>query len=139
MILAVICVMGTLLLGILYVAVGIFRLSCRLCGLERPPLFVAIGIVTISWLVLTITEALLLALTEKVYDFLGYPHWEARLACFFVGLPLDMFIATLLHKVMMREQLGKAIEVWFVQRLILLTLVMAGIGLFALYYLVKNG
>jgi hypothetical protein len=129
---AFLCALSCMLVALLGTAVAVLWAACRLCRVDRPPLPVAVGIVFVSWLALTAAEAVLLTVTQGVYEWLGYPFWEARVACTFVGLPMDMVIASALHAALMREGYGKAIEVWFVQRLMLLSVVLGVIGLYAL-------
>jgi hypothetical protein len=129
------CIILGTLVGILLTAVLIFRLACKWCNLERPGLMAASGIVILSWVAWAIAEAVMIAALQVVYEALGYPLWEARFVGFFLGLPFHLVVTSLLHIMLMRVSLGKAIEVWFLQQGILLSIALALIGMLAIGYL----
>ena len=130
---------GVMLFALLAFAVFIFMMACRWCGVERPRFPAAAGIVIVSWVVWTIVEAILVAVLQYVYESAGYPLWEARIVSFFLALPLDLTIATGLHMALMRAPLGKAVEVWYIQRLILLAIVLALTAVVAVGFLAAKG
>ncbi len=131
------CVLAGVLFGLLAFAVAIFQVACKLCGLERPGAFAAAGIVVVSYVVWAVFEAIMIAVLQEVYRAAGHPPWEARIVGFFVGLPCHMVVTTFLHIVFMRVKFGKAIEVWFVQQLILFSIVLAIVALVGVAYLAR--
>ncbi len=135
---ALVC-FGGLLLGILSFAVFVFRLACHWCRLERPTFFAAAGIVVVSWIVWAIVEAVMIAVLQEVYQAAGYPPWEARIVGFFVGLPSHLVVTTVLHMALMRVKLGKAIEVWFIQQLILFSIILSITGVVVVAVLAARG
>ena len=127
--LGALCIVAGVLFGILFFAVVIFQIACKWCGLERPNTFTAAGIVFISWIVWAIFEGIMIAILQELYRAAGYPPWEARIVGFFLGLPCHMLVTTGLHIGLMRVKFGKAIEVWFIQQLILFSIVLSIAGL----------
>lgn len=129
---------GVVLFAILLAAVLLFRLACAMAGVPRPSYFKAAWIVGITSFLLTVVEGILAAIVQLIYEDLNYPLWEAGLVTFFLGLPLDLVIASGVHAAFLRVKFGKAVEVWFAHRLILLTLVMAVAGVVAVAVLASN-
>lgn len=125
-----------LFLGLL---VLILRLACAVCGVEKPGFVKGSVVVFTSWLVLSVFEAVLLGLTEQLYEAFGYPYWEARLVCTIVALPAKMLIDSALHVVLLRVSLGKAVEVWFAKVLIELGLIAGVAAMVAVYLLAAGG
>lgn len=121
------CVAGVLL-AILTFAVFIFQVACRWCGVRRPSYLAAAGIVSVSYVVTLIMDTVFHAILREIYKAAGYPLWEVTVVAIFLWEPLHMFIATGLHVGLMRERFGKAIEIWFVRELILLSLLLAVTG-----------
>jgi len=115
---------GTLLLPLLApILIYIFRLSCSLCGLPKPQVLVASGIILVNLLVDVFA---LMLLEEAVWvgaQELGLPRWESWIVTRFLDLPVDLVISAGLHAKLMGIPFGKGIEVWFVQRLIQLSIV----------------
>ncbi|QEL17233.1 hypothetical protein [Limnoglobus roseus] len=134
-VLALLCFVGGLLFGILTFAVFIFQVACRWCRLERPGFFAASGIVVVSWIVWAIVEAIMISILQEVYRAAGYPPWEARIVGFFIGLPSHMLVTTVLHMGLMRVKLGKAIEVWFIQQMMLFSIILAITGVLVVGFL----
>ena len=128
-VLAALCIFGGLLFGILFFAVLIFQVACKWCRLERPSFFAAAGIVVVSWVVWAIVEAIMISILQEIYQAAGYPPWEARIVGFFVGLPTHLIVTTVLHMGLMRVKSGKAIEVWFIQQLILFSIILSIVGM----------
>lgn len=127
--LGILCTLVGFLLGVLFFAVAIFQIACKWCGLERPGIFAAAGIVIVSWFVWAVFEGVMLAVLEEIYNAAGLPPWEARIVGFFVGLPFHLAVTTALHVGLMRVKVGKAIEVWFVQNVIVFSIVLLVVGL----------
>ena len=69
----------------------------------------------------------------------GLPRWESGVITFFLALPIDLVITSAMHSGLMGIKFGKGIEVWFVQRLIQLSIVAAIVFVVALVILVQNG
>jgi hypothetical protein len=70
----------------------------------------------------TLSQAMMdVAVTESC-DLAGLPRWESDFMVFFLLLPIDLVISAALHSGLMNIRFGKGIEVWFVQWLILLSL-----------------
>ena len=115
---------GVLLLPLLVpIFIYIFRLSCSLCGLPKPQVVVAGGIILVNLLVDVFA---LLLLEEFVWlgaQQFGLPRWESWIVTRFLDLPVDLVISAGLHAKLMSIKFGKGIEVWFVQRLIQLSIV----------------
>jgi hypothetical protein len=138
-ILAALCILLGLCLGILFTAVLIFRFACRWCELEQPGFLATCGIVILAWIVWAIFEGILIAILQTLYHNAGYPPWEARIVGFFVGLPCHLVVTTLLHVGLLRVSFGKAIEVWFIQHIILFSIILVIVGLVGVAVLARNG
>jgi hypothetical protein len=124
--------------ALLFVLTSIFRLACVLCGLPRPSVAAAAGIMLIIRVSTTASEAVMKALVAEVGRTAGLPNWECNIIVLFLFLPLDLLISAGLHAGLMNIKFGKGIEVWFVQMLIYL-----GIGLLLtfvalLYFLART-
>ena len=74
----------------------------------------------ITFAATSLAEGILAAVVRASYSGLGLPLWEAGISAFFIGLPIDMAVNAGVHTAMMRIPPGKGIEVWFVQRVMLL-------------------
>ena len=116
--LILVCITFTLFV-VLTAWIVFFRLSCRLCKLPSPSVLRTLGIVVITFVAATFTEFLMAASVRETYFKLNLPLWEAGFAAFFVGLPIDMAVNAGIHSLMMKIPMGKGIEVWFVQRVML--------------------
>ena len=121
----------------LFLATYIFRLSCRLCGLPQPGVLVAAGKMFVSWVALAAAIAVLRTCVHAACDAAGVPHWEAQLATWLLALPVDLVISSSIHAGVTHIHYGKAVEVWFVQRLIQLSILVAVLFVAALVYLVQ--
>jgi hypothetical protein len=80
-----------------------------------------LGIVSTTFIIGFLVEAMLTAFVRMVYSRSNLPMWESGITSFFLGLPVDMLVNAMIHAWLMTLSLGKGIEVWFVQRLMLLT------------------
>jgi hypothetical protein len=121
--LILVCAAFTLLV-VLTAWVIFFRLSCRLCKLPSPSVPRTLGIVIITFVAASITEIIMAASVRGTYSELNLPLWEAGFAAFFVGLPIDMVVNAGIHSLMMKIPIGKGIEVWFVQRVMLFSVIL---------------
>lgn len=127
---ALLCV-GVVLVAILGAAVLLFQLACAMARVPRPGLFRAAWVIGVTFLVWSVAEGVLAGTVHIVYENLNYPMWEAGLVTFFLGLPVDLVISSGVHAGLLRMRFGKAVEVWFAHRLIMLTIVMAVAGVAA--------
>jgi hypothetical protein len=123
-VLLVCCFFALLLLPVvLFLLTYIFRLACVLCGLPRPSILAASGIMMINF----VADAIALTILEQVVHAgagaAGIPRWEAWIITRCLDLPVDLAISSGLHAAVMGIKFGKGIEVWFVQRLIQLAIV----------------
>lgn len=135
---AILITLATVLFAVLIVFVGLFLLACRLAGLPQPRLSSAIGVVIATAAVWFVVEALLLGVLRAIYDAAGFPPWEVWLVGLFAGLPVSLGAATLLHVVFLRVSTSQAIQVWFIERIIRLSFVLAGVGVFCIVLLAKK-
>jgi hypothetical protein len=112
----------------LFLVTFIYRLSCSLCGLPKPSVLVAAGIMFVAWLSLGMAVGVLRAVVSSACAAAELPRWEAAIITFFLALPLDLVLSASIESGLMGARFGKGVEMWYTQRLIQLTLV-AGIGL----------
>lgn len=125
----VLLVLLAMMVGVLFTFVGLFIFSCRLAGLPKPKLIVAIGVVIATAFVWFVVEAVFLAALQKVYAFAGFPPWEVWLVGLFAGLPVSLAAGTLLHMLLLRVPSHKAVQVWFIERLIRFSVLLFGVGI----------
>jgi len=122
-VLFILCCSFVLFLAVPLVFVYIFRLACSLCGLPKPMLILAGGIILVNLVVDVFALMLLEELVWLGAQQLGVPRWESWIVTRFLDLPVDLVISAGLHAKLMGIPFGKGIEVWFVQRLIQLSIV----------------
>lgn len=125
-VLLVCCFLLVLLLPVtLFLLTYIFRQACVLCGLPKPSVLAAAGIMSVNF----VTDAIALALLEEIVwagaQAVNVPRWESWIITRFLDLPVDLVISSGLHAGLMGIRFGKGIEVWFVQRLIYLCIAAA--------------
>ena len=122
----------------LFLLTAIFRLACRLCGLPTPSVLAAAGIMLVNF----VADAVALAVLEEsvwvVAKEMNVPRWESWLVTRFLDLPVDLVISSGLHAGLMGIKFGKGIEVWFVQRLIQLSVVAVVAFVAAVVYLIQG-
>jgi len=118
----------------LFLVTHVYRTSCVLCGLPRPTKLNAFGVMLVSWICLLIADAIMFELVQLSCDAAGVPRWAARVIVFFLLFPIDLVLSSAIHAGMVGIRFGKGIEVWFVQRLIQLGMVV-GVGVVALLVL----
>jgi hypothetical protein len=126
MIILILAVVLFLLLGALSLFTGIFLYSCKLAGLPSPGKPKAAIVVITTAVIWAGLEGLLVAVLHMAYAAFNGPAWEVWLAGFFAGVPLSLLAGTILHRLLMRVPLAKAIEVWCFERLIRYSLVTVG-------------
>lgn len=113
---------------VLFLLTYIFRLSCALCGLPKPSVLAAAGIMFVNFVADAVALTVLEGLVGTAAVAAGLPGWEATIITRFLDLPVDLAISSGLHAALMGIRFGKAIEIWYVQRSIQLALlVFAGL------------
>jgi hypothetical protein len=138
-VLFVCCVFTLLLLPIvLFLLTYIFRLACTLCGLPKPSVLAASGIMMVNFVADAIALTILEQVVHAASGAAGVPRWEAWIITRFLDLPVDLAISAGLHAAVMGIKFGKGIEVWFVQRLIQLGIVAACVLVGVVVYLAKG-
>lgn len=134
----VLLILLAMMLGFLAGMVALFLFSCRMAGLPRPRLIVAVGVVLATTFVWFLVEAAFLAALQRLYAIAGFPPWEVWLVGLFAGLPVSLAAATVLHVLLLRVPTSKAVQVWFIERLIRFSLLLLGIGIFVVAMLAKK-
>jgi hypothetical protein len=137
-ILAVLVCLGFALALFVSVLVAMFRLSCGWCGLPRPGVLASLGVIFVSFVVEVIAGGVVQGGVYAGYEVAGWPLWEAAVVIFFLQLPFDLAVSAAAHAVLMKIPLGKAVEVWFVQRLLLFGLIALVVGAVAAAILVRQ-
>jgi hypothetical protein len=133
------CVLGVLLIPlVLFLLTYVYRLSCVLCGMARPSVLNASGVMLVTVVTVALAESIMGAFVEFACQAARLPPWEAGVIIFFLVLPIDLVISSGVHAGLMGVRFGKGIEVWFVQRLIYLSLVAAIAFVAALVVLIQN-
>ena len=121
----------------LFLLTYIFRLACVLCGLPKPSVLAAAGIMSVNFVADAIALTVLEAVVWEGAQAVGVPRWESLIVTRFLDLPVDLIVSSGLHAGLMGIRLGKGLEVWFVQRLIQLSIVAAIVFVGVLVYLVQ--
>lgn len=114
----------------LFLVTFIYRWSCALCGLPKPTVLVASGIMFVAWLSLVMAVGLLRVVVLEACAAGRLPKWEAEIIVFLLALPIDLLISAGIESGLMGVAFGKGVEMWYTQRLIQLSIV-AAIGLLA--------
>jgi hypothetical protein len=139
MVLLACCFFAVLIVPVLlFVFTSVFRQSCVLCGLPKPSVATAAGVILLIRIGTTISEAVLNEIVQRSCEAAGLPRWEAGIIVFFLLLPVDLLISAALHSALMNIKFGKGIEVWFVQMLMYLAVViLAGVAGIIIYAVMK--
>lgn len=133
------CVFAVLLIPLtLFLLTYVYRLSCVLCGLPRPTVLNASGVMLVTVVSVALAESVMGAVVEMACHAAKLPGWEAGVIIFFLVLPIDLVISSGIHAGLMGIRFGKGIEVWFVQRLIYLSLAAAVAFVAAVVVLIQN-
>lgn len=133
------CFFAVLLIPVfLFVITYIFRQACVLCGLPKPSVATAAGVMLLIWVSKTVSEAVMNAIVIESCRAADVPRWEAGVIVFFITFPTDLLISASLHAGLMNIKFGKGIEVWFVQMLMYLGIVMLGSLAAVFVYLAMN-
>jgi hypothetical protein len=121
-----ICVCFIVLIPVvLFLFTYIFRQACVLSGLPKPNVATAAGVMLLIRISTTVCETMMELIVRESCEVAGLPGWESGLIVFFLLLPIDLLISAGLHSGLMNIKFGKGIEVWFVQWLIILSIVAA--------------
>src|SRR4051812_16378583 len=102
----------------LFVLTFIYRWSCALCGLPKPSVLVAAGIMFVAWLSLAMAVGVLRLIVHEACTAAGLPRWEAGIIVFLLALPIDLLISAGIESGLMGVRFGKGVEMWYTQRLI---------------------
>jgi hypothetical protein len=129
------CGVITFALLAIYLITFLFRYACVLCGLPKPSMWTAFGMLVLIWICKTVAEAIMKKTVDECCQHWGIPPWEGWLITFFLFLPIDLLISASLHAAFMGIRIGKGIEVWFVQMLMLGAIIAAIVGVAAIYLL----
>ena len=121
----------------LFLFTYIFRQSCVLSGLPKPSVLSATGHLFLITVAQFFADLIMVQLVEWGCRSAAVPQWEARIIIFFLFLPIDLVISSGIHAGLMGIRFGKGIEVWFVQRLIYLSIVAAIAFVAAIVFLVR--
>lgn len=122
----------------LFLFTYIFRQSCVLSGLPKPSVLSATGhlfLITVAQLFADLI--IMVPLVEWGCRIAAVPQWETWIIIYFLLLPIDLVISSGIHARLMGIRFGKGIEVWFVQRLIYLSIVAAIAFVAAIVFLVR--
>lgn len=122
----------------LFLVTFIYRWSCALCGLPKPSVLVAAGIMFVAWLSLVLAVGVLEAVVYEACGAAGVPKGEAGIILFFLALPLDLTISAGIESGLMGVRFGKGVEMWYTQRLIQLSILAAVVFVVALVALVRQ-
>lgn len=123
--------------GLLLLFTYIFRQSCSLSGLQKPSYIAAAGHLFLITIAQFFADLVMVELVQWGCRSAGVPVWEAGIIIFFLFLPIDLVISSAIHAGLMGIRFGKGIEVWFVQRLIWLSIVAAIAFVAAIVFLVR--
>lgn len=123
---------------VLFLLTATYRQACVLCGLRRPTLLQATGVMFITWLPVVVAVAIMRLAVHRACAAVGVPEWEAGVIVFFFAFPIDLAICSVLEAELMGIKVGKGIEVWFVQRVIQLGIAL-GIGFVVLLVHIARG
>lgn len=139
-VLAIVCCFLLILLlpVILFVVTYIYRLSCSLCGIPKPTVLTAAGVMLVTWVSILLAESITGKLVELSCEKAGLPRWEAWVIFTFLFFPVDLAISSTIEAGLMGLKVGKGIELWFVQRLIYLSILAAAALVGVIIYLVNT-
>ncbi|MGL6096018.1 MAG: hypothetical protein ACRC7O_09515 [Fimbriiglobus sp.] len=124
---------GVMLLAYLAFEVGLFRLSCLVCGVPRPGAAKSVGVVLGLLLAPILTDGIQTAIVVEVYQFAGYPLWEAGVVNFVLALPVHLLLCSALHARMMGLTFRECLPVWFVEKSIKFGLLLIALGVAAVF------
>ena len=138
LVLLICCFLLVLLLpGVLFLFTYIFRQACVLSGLPKPTVLAAAGHLFLITIAQFFVDFIMVNAVEWGCDWAKVPRWEAGIIIFFLFLPIDLVISSGIHAGLMGIKFGKGIELWFVQRLIYLSILAAIAFVAAIVFLVR--
>lgn len=124
------------LLGMLFLfEVALFRMACSACRLPVPGFGKTIGLVLMLLTIPIVADSFLGAALYEAYRAGDYPLWEAGVIEFILALPLHMVLCSVIHSWMMGIHVREGVSVWFVEKLIKMTILFGIIGIVALLVL----
>ncbi len=123
---------------ILFVATYTYRVSCSLCGLRKPTVLTASGVMLVRFVSLLVAESIVGKIVELGCEEGGLPRWEAGVIFFFLFFPVDLLICSTIEAGLMGLQVGKAIEVWFIHRLIYLCILAVAVFVGVIIFLINK-
>ena len=133
------CFLAVLLVPlVLFLLTYVYRLACVLCGLPKPSVMTAFGVMLLIWVSKTVSQAVMEVIVAESCRAAGVPRWEAVVIIFFLFLPIDLLISASLHSGLMNIKFGKGIEVWFVQMLMYLGIAVLTALVAVVVYLAMN-
>jgi hypothetical protein len=106
-----------------FLITGIYRWSCVLCGVPKPNVIVAAGIMFVGWLSFVMAVSVVREGIHAATAAAGLPRWESSIIVFLLALPIDLVISAGIESSLMGVRFGKGVEIWYTQRLIQLTLI----------------
>jgi hypothetical protein len=122
----------------LFVFTSVFRQACVYCGLPRPSVATASGVMLLIWVSKTASEYVMGRLVWASCNAAGVPRWEADIIFVFLFLPIDLLISAALHAGLMNIRFGKGVEVWFVMMLMYLSVFAVAALVAAVIYVALN-
>ena len=120
-----------------FLLIYLFRLACSLCGVHRPSYPAAFAIILVNFVADFVALVILEMLVGMAAQQVGVPPWESWIVARFLDLPVDLAISAGLHAALMGIKFGKGIEVWFVQRLIQLSIITVIVFIGVIVYLIQ--
>ncbi|HJZ58443.1 MAG TPA: hypothetical protein VKE74_26105, partial [Gemmataceae bacterium] len=72
---------------ILFAITYVYRLSCSLCGLPKPSVLTAAGVMLVTWVSILVAESIMGKIVEYSCEQAGLPRWEAWFIFFFLFFP----------------------------------------------------
>ncbi len=116
----------------------VFRLACRLARVDQPTAGRTIVLTFAILIADVVAGGVLGGLVERAHAAGGFPLWEAGLVGFFLGLPVHMALASVIHAKMMGVRLSDAVGVWFVEKSMKLGLMGVVAGMIGVVLLVQR-
>ena len=117
----------------------VFRVACAVCSVEQVSFIRAMSLLAAIKLVPWIVIGLLSGLLYAAYERANYPLWEAGIVWFLLALPIQMALCGVIHAKIMNIRLGEGVAVWFVEKTVKSILLLAIIGVIALFILFGRG
>lgn len=128
------------LLGALFIfEIVLFRVACALCRVPQPGPFKSIGLVMLLLTIPIVADSMLGAALYEAYVAGDYPLWEAGVIEFMLALPIHMVLCSTIHSWMMSIRVREGLSVWFVEKLIKLSILVAIVGVITLLLLAAPG